>query len=97
MLPTTLTASTLIEFKLLESSFNKPEEGIGGSKKEDAAPPEEENPLDSGVGRLLLECFCRSMGVGVAGECNDVLHWPGLVGIVAIFNGGGASAASSTL
>lgn len=62
-----------MEFKLIASSFNKPE-GIGGSKKEDAAPPEEENPLDSGVGRLLFECFCKSMGVGVEGECNDVLH-----------------------
>lgn len=96
MLPTTLTASTLIEFKLIVSSFNKPE-GIGGSKKEFGSPPEEENPLDSGVGRLLLECLSKSIGVGVAGECSDVLHWPGLIGAVVIFNGGGASAASSTL
>lgn len=99
VLPITLTVSTLIELTLTVSSFKKPE-GIGGSKKESGIPFEEENPLGgplaSGVGRLLLECLSKSAGVGVEGECSDVLHWPGLLG-VAIFNGGGTSAASSTL
>lgn len=71
VLPTTLTASILMELTLIASSFSKPE-GTGGSKKEDWIP--EENPLDSGVGRLLLECLYVSIGVGVAGECIDVLH-----------------------